>query len=206
MDKPRVVDVKDEASKEPVEEELPLHERKPRVVVESQGESKVVSVRDVVEVPVTPEVKLPSEEPARKEELPVSLPAEKTEPVPFSGPGLERRDGVAQPPSARPVEIIQSSSPQIPLAGKTPPWVARTQKKPTVREVVDLAALTPPERDVIQEYRNQASREILPNAPEAGKPLTLEGERERAKRLAQDIAGKKKETSFFSKIKKRLFG
>ena len=203
MDKPKVVDVKDASREEAVEEELPLHERKPRVVqAEKPGEEIPVGV------PVDVPVELPSSEPAvvkeEKEEKPAGV--EKTEPAPFVGPALERKDGVVQPPSARPIEVVDPSSAPVPLSGKVPPWVSRTQKKPTVREVVDLADLTPPERDVIQEYRNQASREILPSQPQVGKPLTLEGERERAKRLASQITEKKQGESLFGKIRKRLFG
>ena len=237
MDKPRIVDVKqgvdgavsgggESGREERVEEELPLHERKPRVVEASEKtpaaiEKPVDNGLSLVETPSGSKDVVKAVE-VQRAEKPVSVNERENgvEMTPAPSVALERKGGVVQPPVNRPVEVVAPSSGGVPLAGKLPPWVGRTDARPTVKQVVeageakepvsrrpaDLSNASPVVRDVVTEYRQQASRDLLPSSPDSARPLSIGEEREKARRVALEISAKKGEDSFFTKLRKRLLG
>ncbi len=224
MDKPKVLEVKDKQDVEPivtseelaVEEELPLSERKKadegRVVfVEAPKEE----VKEMAPSPVIEGKALRQSEPLLE--------------APVLSKPLERINGIVQPPAKRDIEVVPISNAPVSLSARTAPWMAK-ESKPFVKEVkeasesrqvqqprivrqevqaprresFDLASLNAPQRDVIAEYRKEASRDILP--PEPMKPLTIADERAKARELAGRIASEKGSESFFTKLKKKVFG
>lgn len=126
-----------------------------------------------------------------------------------------------EPPVAvlPPAPVVPSSQAARSEPVQAPPWVARNESRPNVfsrpefddREddalAEELFKDSKPRivarRDVVQEYREQASRDILPpqNPPQ---PLTMDEQRAHAKGLAQKIHEEKQTEGFFSKIRRRL--
>ncbi len=68
----------------------------------------------------------------------------------------------------------------------------------------EMASTTPVQRDVVKEYRDAASRDMLPPAAPP-RPLTAEEERARARSLAQQIHQENQKSGFFGKVR-RMFG
>lgn len=123
------------------------------------------------------------------------------------------------PLAVEPEQPVVQVRPVLSDPVSAPPWVARNQPRPKVfmrpefddREdealARDLLSDSKPRivarRDVAQEYREQASRDILPPSPPPH-PLTMDEQRAHAKGLAQKIHEGKQSEGFFSKLKRRL--
>lgn len=155
-----------------------------------------------------------------------SLPKEPSPPEPEKPVGPKPPDTTASPepvpvePEPEEPAPEPSQTPAVPsLQPQAPPWVARNQPRPKVfsrpefddREgeafARDMLSDSKPRivarRDVAQEYREQASRDILP--PQVPpRPLTVEEQRLHAKGLAQKIYEEKQGEGFFSKLRRRL--
>lgn len=229
MDKPKIVLVKDAKQTTQTPPPTTIQQEQPtplQLEIQNQPNSNAEQEHSgtLPEQQVPPSQNAVQEQPALNnqeqivsqhsvtQDVPTTKPVHHHEPTEEELPLSERKPRVVEEEkttamaSSQPVSYAVSGEPSaVQVTAKAPPWMLRDpNRKPTVKEVADFSMLTPPQKDVVQEYRKQASREILPPTPQG--PLTVEEERAKAKQVAQRILEMKNSHSFFDKIKRRIFG
>lgn len=102
---------------------------------------------------------------------------------------------------------VQAISQGLPLSDAKPAKLYERPELDAERFAEELTSQnnTPANRDVVKEYRDAASRDILPSQPSPPKPLTIDQERAKARELAAQIHAQNQQMGFVGKLK-RMFG